>query len=246
VCAISYYLERAGIMTTGISLVRENAQSMQPPRSLWVSFPLGRPLGVPDDVAFQHRVITAALTLLERGQGPVLEDFPEDAPEVQLETAPACPVSFSKATDHSTWQGRLATELAALEPWYELGRRRRAGRSLVGVSESSIDTILEQLGEFLDAEQLPTDDLHWFKHAIEDAKTYYVEALTAQPGVYVQRKVYDTLWHETQLGAGLAIFYEGFRAHPKLHLFARIVLPREAVGRSRGDEVIIKSENTSP
>ena len=36
-------------MTTGISLVRENTASMQPPRALWVPFPLGRPLGVPDD-----------------------------------------------------------------------------------------------------------------------------------------------------------------------------------------------------
>ena len=43
--ALSYYLEREGIMTTGISLVRENTASMRPPRALWVSFPLGRPLG---------------------------------------------------------------------------------------------------------------------------------------------------------------------------------------------------------
>ena len=47
-------------MTVSIALVRENAESLQPPRSLWVSFPLGRPLGVPNDAAFQHRVIDAA------------------------------------------------------------------------------------------------------------------------------------------------------------------------------------------
>ena len=56
-------------MTTGISLVRENAESMRPPRSLWVSFSLGRPLGVPNDSQFQHRVIAAALNLLS-----VIED----------------------------------------------------------------------------------------------------------------------------------------------------------------------------
>ncbi|MCZ6617015.1 MAG: hypothetical protein O7E57_02690 [Gammaproteobacteria bacterium] len=221
-------------MTTGISLVRENAESMQPPRSLWVTFPLGRPLGVPNDAAFQHRVIAAALDLLTRNHGPVLEDFPEDAPAVSVESAPSCPVSFPTVTDDSTWQGRLSCELSTLKPWYDLGRRRRGGRTLVGVSDLSIDENLRKLGEYLDLEQLPTDELIWFKRAIEDAKVYYVEALTAQPGNYNQTKVYETLWFETQLGAGLAKFYERFQAHPKLSLFARIVLPREAVGGSTG------------
>lgn len=247
-CALSYYLERAGIMTTGISLVRENAENMQPPRSLWVSFPLGRPLGVPNDVEFQHRVIAAALELLERDHGPVLEDYPEDAPVVSVESAPACPVSFTKATDETTWQGRLSAELATLKPWYDLGLRRRGGRTLVGVSDLSIDENLRKLGEYLDVARLPIDELHWFKGAIEDAKVYYVEALTAQPGNYNSARVYDTIWHETQLGAGLAQFYEAFRAHPKLSLFARIVLPRDAVGGSTGEETeltLTKRETSS-
>ena len=66
--------------TTGISLVRENTAAMRPPRFLWVSFPLGRPLGVPGDAAFQRRVMLAALGLLEAEQGPVLADYPEDIP----------------------------------------------------------------------------------------------------------------------------------------------------------------------
>ena len=242
-CALSYYLERAGIMTTGISLVRENVESMQPPRSLWVSFPLGRPLGVPNDVEFQHRVIAAALELLQRDHGPVLEDYPEDAPVVSVESATACPVSFTKAIDQTTWQGRLSVELSTLKPWYDLGLRRRGGRTLVGVSDLSIDENLRKLGEYLDSDQLP-NELQWFKRAIEDAKVYYVEALTAQPGSYNQTKVYETIWHETQLGAGLAKFYEAFRAHPKLSLFARIVLPREAVGGSTGEETELTSTNS--
>ena len=173
-CALSYYLERAGIMTTGISLVRENTESMQPPRSLWVSFPLGRPLGVPNDVEFQQRVIAAALELLKRDHGPILEDYPEDAPVVNVAPTPACPVSFTKATDQTTWQGRLSSELSILQPWYDLGRRRRGGRSLVGASDLSIDENLHKLGEYLDLEQLPTNELHWFKFrptAIEVSRT---------------------------------------------------------------------------
>ncbi len=236
-CAISYYLERTGIMTTGISLVRENAESMQPPRSLWVTFPLGRPLGVPSDAEFQLRVITAALKLFEREEGPVLEDYPEDAPLINIQSAPACPVSFQTATDHSTWQGRLAAELSNLQPWYDLGRRRRGGRTLVGVSEFPVATNLSRLAEYLDADQLPSSELRWFKPAIEDVKTYYLEALTAQPGRYDQNKVNKTLWHETQLGAGLLKFYEGFSSHPRLHQFARIVLPRAAVDGPTGEAV---------
>ena len=229
-CAISHILEREGLQTTGISLVRENAAHMRPPRSLWVSFPLGRPLGKPNDAAFQQRVIAAALDLLTRPGGPLLEDYPEDAPAVAADAAPACPVSFAPPVNEgNTWPGRLASELALLKPWYDLGRRRRHGRTLVGASGQTIENNLQRLGELLDARQLPASDLKWFKLAMEDAKAYYIEALTAQPGEHAHQQVQRTLWHETQLGAGLALFYEWCRKDPKLALFARIVAPREAV-----------------
>ena len=99
---------------------------------------------------------------------------------------------------------------------------------MVGVCPSSIKEIIERLAADLDAERLPAD-LRWFKAAIEDAKAYYVEALTAQPGVYDARQIYATLWRETQLGAGLRWFYDQFSTHPKLSAFARIVLPRDAI-----------------
>lgn len=231
-CALGYYLERAGIMTTSLSLVRENAEALQPPRTLWVSFPLGRPLGVPRDPAFQHRVIAAGLELLTRDAGPVLADYPEDAPEVAIDDAPACPVSFR--SDETTWRGRLAAELGSLAPWYEIGKRRRDGRTLVGVCDSNIQEIFSRFAEDLDADRLPTD-LRWFKAAIEDAKSFYLEALTAQPGSYDERRTYAILWHDTQLGAALRQFHDGFLEHSKLAGFARIVLPREAVEEDTGE-----------
>ena len=120
-------------MTTGISLVRENAEAMQPPRMLWVSFPLGRPLGRAGDGEFQHRVIAHALDLLSRPKGPVLEDFPEDLDEVLPEAAPACPVSFGTRRGGSeSWRDRLLREYDSLKPWYELSLRTRA-RTTVGM-----------------------------------------------------------------------------------------------------------------
>ena len=223
-------------MTTGISLVRENAASLKPPRTLWVPFPLGRPLGRANDAAFQHRVIAAALKLLERDGGPVLEDYPEDAPAGDEHPAAACPVLFPPPATNDIWTARLLGELALLKPWYHMGRRRRGGRSLVSVSATSMDGNLRKLGEYLDRGELPESELHWFKAAIEDANIYYVEALTAQPGSAAGTAVYDTLWHETQFGAGLAWFHDRFLAHPDLRPFARAVLPRRAVGGADGTE----------
>ena len=227
--AIAYYLELEGIMTTGISLVRENTESMLPPRMLWVSFPLGRPLGKPGDADFQHRVIRHGLDLLERPGGPVLEDFPLDVPQVEPEQAPACPVSFARPrVDDSSWQTRLAEELLLLRPWYDLGRRRR-GRTTVGVSGSSIEEIVEQLAQWLDHRDQALPDLKWFKYAIEDAKAYYSESLTAQPGDYPAGQVQQQFWGETVLGEALKQYYQHFSQDKQLEVFARLVAKREAM-----------------
>jgi hypothetical protein len=68
-------IERAGIATTSISLLREVTEVIRPPRALFVPFPLGYPLGAPHDAALQHRAIAAALRLLERADVPVLAEF---------------------------------------------------------------------------------------------------------------------------------------------------------------------------
>ncbi|HIG43124.1 MAG: hypothetical protein ABGY96_16060 [bacterium] len=219
-------------MTTGISLVRENTESMQPPRSLWVTFPLGRPLGKPADPDFQHGVIAAALDLLNEESGPVLADYPFDAPGVDTESSPACPVSFARPASELTWSSRLVGELETLKLWYDLGRRRRNGRTLVGISGLSVAENLEKLGALLDEGQLPVSDLTWFKRAIEDVKAFYLEALTAQPGDYDQQQIQNLMWQQTVLGAALIQFYKMFQEVEQLRPFSRIVAPREVIGGS--------------
>ena len=68
-------LERAGITTVSISLLREVTSVNKPPRALLVPFPMGFPLGLPNDAALQHRVIAAALDLLKRADVPILHAF---------------------------------------------------------------------------------------------------------------------------------------------------------------------------
>ncbi len=58
-------LERGGISTVAIQLLREVAQRVRPPRALFVPFPHGYPLGAPGEPALQHRVLEAALGMLE-------------------------------------------------------------------------------------------------------------------------------------------------------------------------------------
>jgi len=70
-------LERRGIATVAIQLLREVALRVHPPRALCVPFPHGYPLGRPGDAAEQHRVIEAAFRLLEdpSAEPPVLGDL---------------------------------------------------------------------------------------------------------------------------------------------------------------------------
>lgn len=58
-------LERQGVATVAVQLLREVALRVRPPRALLVPFPHGYPLDAPGQPARQHAVIEAALRLLE-------------------------------------------------------------------------------------------------------------------------------------------------------------------------------------
>ena len=60
--------------TVAIGSIRGQIYGTAPPRGLFCDFPLGRPLGVPDDPAFQRRVIERAFAMLERTE-PAVEDY---------------------------------------------------------------------------------------------------------------------------------------------------------------------------
>ena len=133
--ALGHYLEAEGIPTVSISLIREHTVALKAPRALWVPFMLGRPYGVPNDAAFQRKVALSALRLLERTDGPVLEDFPDDAPYEDLGDVPEaenCPVSFPRMRSDGTLGERLADEIAQLQAWHEVARRQN-GRTTLGV-----------------------------------------------------------------------------------------------------------------
>jgi len=236
VCGIAYYLESEGIQTAGIALFREIAQTMKPPRILWVSFPLGRPLGKPSDAAFQAEVIKHALGLLDAEQGPVLEDYPIDLPDIDR-PPPACPVSFQRKRDDESWHGRLSQEVGSLTPWYELGLKRR-GRTTVGVCESSINDIVADVTTWADDVMQPFPEPSWLKLALEDLKSFYSEAITAQPGDYEAGYSDALIFDDTVLGELIIHYVNYFEAKDPNHPFVRVIASREQLKRSTGNWAI--------
>lgn len=176
-----------------------------------MSFELGRPLGIPNNPAFQKRVLLSALKLFERAKGPIIEDFPEDAPMIGEEiTALACPVDFSQEeTGHSetgALLNALKKEIQSLRPWYDLSVEKR-GRTTVGISGVALDALADFIGAFLEGEipENPRDDIsipYTLNLATDDLKAYYFEAATMQPGQETasSRVLSDWFYQETVAG----------------------------------------------
>lgn len=72
---IQRVIEASGISCISLSLLREITEVIQPPRALFVPFPLGYPLGEPNNPELQTKVLHAAMSLLSRNDFPVFETF---------------------------------------------------------------------------------------------------------------------------------------------------------------------------
>jgi hypothetical protein len=246
VCTLAHFLEEGGIPTAAISLIREHTLKIQPPRALWVPFELGRPLGVPDNPEFQKQVLHALLKLFDAAKGPVLADFPEDAPPVAgaPETL-VCPVAFPKPgvllDNQELLFQTLQQEVAELRMWYDLGVAKR-GRTTFGTSGLEVEAAAKFVGDFIftDTPKPPVNDvppLSLLRLAIEDLKSFYFEAMTSQPGQ--QNATSTTLakwfWSETAAAKVLFLLQERWKdsANPPLKEFSRLLLiPRAYQGES--------------
>ena len=74
-CGLAQIFESQGFSTVLVGFVKEHMEIIKPPRALWLNFPMGRPMGKPNDPEFQKKVIRVAFELLQKSQGPVVEDF---------------------------------------------------------------------------------------------------------------------------------------------------------------------------
>jgi hypothetical protein len=201
--ALGHFIEREGVPTAQISLIREHTVAIRPPRALWVPFMLGRPFGAPNEPDFQRTVLRALLALFERQSGPVLEDFPEEAPAPGADgTAFVSPVHLARVEGTADDAGEaMRREIAQLAPWYDIARTRR-GRTTVGVSGMAIEDAASYAASYLGSSPLPpyADDISAgvaLKRACDDVKAYYYEAVAVRPENLTAQAIDDWFWRET-------------------------------------------------
>ena len=227
--------------------MREHTEVIRPPRALWVPFMMGRPLGAPNEPEFQRRVLLAALQLFEEPSGPVLRDFPDEAP-VALGSddtqGAACPVNFSRPKaigkgEHALAQA-FAEEIAQLQPWHDLALEQRGG-STGGLSGLTPDAagafIVSFLGLHPAANYRPEQTLgQSLKYACDDLRTFYEEAATAQPGHLSATDLEDWFYFGTTAGEVLRELQRVWLGSDdkSVRLFAELTLiPRSVAHKAR-------------
>jgi hypothetical protein len=200
-------LEARGIASVALGAVRAQMEKTRAPRGLWTSAQLGRPVGEPEDAAFQRRVVLAALRLLERTEGPViLEDFPEDPPGLRDTPGwqpPALPALTVTPDAPAAWAATFADELVRLLP---LWRRAQArfGRTTVGLSFQAPEVWPGFAARFL-AGELPGVAGHdtpalALRFLCDDVKALYGEAAQAHGAAPSSRQVDRWFWRQTVAG----------------------------------------------
>jgi len=131
------------------------------------------------------------LGLFEANKGPIIEDFPEDAPVSDGEvTALSCPVNFIQENVNLSKMDQLCSafkkEMISMRPWYDLSVQKR-GRTTYGVSRVELDYLDDFLCSLLKGKvpDNPRGDIdlpYTLNLATDDLKAYYFEAITTQPG----------------------------------------------------------------
>jgi hypothetical protein len=204
VSVIARVLEEAGLPTVSIALVKEHAAKVKPPRTLFVPFPYGYPLGKPDDPEFQHRVIAAALGLLDYPEGPVRVDFPEESGSSELPQAP----QVGTLTDAIS--SDPANEVMALRPFYQRWIESRQGRTSVGLSgipQQRFRGMIRFLqayarGEESDMQRRPPEVSlpQYVRYCVDDLKAFYYEARMMQRPQSSEPDFHTWFWGETAAG----------------------------------------------
>ena len=178
-------------------------------------------------------MLRAALKLLERPTGPVLENFPEEAPDAEVEEDGwVCPIAFQKAEDLGLGE-RLRREIQQYRTWYDLGVERRA-RTTVGASSMDIDAAAAFLaahaeGEGPDSSDPEVSTIRMLRLVVDDIRTFLFEAADAQPGSATPRQLNEWFWTATVSGEAIQLLWRKALAAetPDMARLARTIIPRE-------------------
>ena len=196
--------EAAGLVTVILAMVREHVEKVKPPRALFVPYPFGFALGKPNDPELQHRIIAAALELVDKPQGPALTDFPEDEVPDNLPQSSGVTRSSSRETTDA------ADEIAALRSFYERWVDQNDGRTAVGLSGvpqrrwRGLVRFLEayKRGEDVDMKERPAEVSlpQFIRYCVDDLKAFYYEARMMQKPSMSEPDLHTWFWGETVIG----------------------------------------------
>ena len=226
---LAHYFEDEGLSTVIVALVREHVLAMQPPRSLWVPFVLGRPFGAPYNTGLQDRVLRAALALLDlAGPGPLLEDFNEEAPVGDSDWA------FPGELDDSS----LQAELQDIRPYWQQVHDRNGG-STFGISGLRIEQAIEYVSQFYS--DAPMDNPRGMsrigraRFAIDDIKAFYLEAATSGGKQASAFQLAEWFWEQTLAGEMIREVQERARTSEdkNLRMISGSLVPAERVNSLR-------------
>lgn len=204
---LAHYLEEEGLATTIVSLVRLHSETIEPPRTLFVPFELGRPLGQPNNHVLQREVLEQALRLLESDNGPsLISDFDQSNDGTQTDESwspPATVFSDLDMTNATDLKTRLKDEIETLTPNYALAKKTR-GRSTVGVSRLTMGEIAEHVTSFIGEphQESPREDLSSamvLRFGVDDLKAFYAEA-ASHGGSPSSWQLGNWFWRDTVAG----------------------------------------------
>jgi hypothetical protein len=204
VSGLAHYLEDEGIATTIVSLVKVHSEKTRPPRSLWVPYDLGRPLGAPSEPDEQRRILTSALSLLERTDGPcLLEDFANPQEDLADDTW-VCPAPLPDPADIEAGQmvQALKSELAIIKPLYDKARQE-TGRTTVGLATLGVMDLPDFIEVMMRGEIPPGSRSgsqggfalgFELRFAVDDLKAMYFEAAAWGPGSPSAEQLTNWFW----------------------------------------------------
>ena len=171
-------------------------EKIKPPRALWVPFELGRPCGPPSDTKFQRDVLLQALQMVATAEEPTLTEFSTDDP---------------RSHPNPNWQppeldnpNNISEESTALKSHYQRYCVRQS-RTSVGVAKTPVADLAELFDSVFDKKEFSVlrEDVSprlMYRLALDDLKSYYVEAALASEFLPCSNQVHDWLWQETLLG----------------------------------------------
>ena len=204
---MAHMLEERGLPTTVLALVLPQVEKTRPPRAVMTPFMLGRPLGEPNDPAFQRRVLLQVLLLLERTDGPViLEHFPDDNPSWFDRPDWAPPVRVPAPGSYvgaAPWEAALKAELGLILPVWERFKAR-FDRTTVGLAGQPPEDWPAFTASFLDG-ALPSVPLHGtpalaLRFLADDLKALYGETVQADGPPPSARQIDWWFWRQTVAG----------------------------------------------